>query len=500
MIKNNFIKYFLVFLCSLFFATSAWSQKVLISPTAIDESGFGFAKVIGQNEDGYFVLLSNLTMNTENDRVGFKNRKYKLAWFNTSLEKKWSKPIDPPSSDATIDAVTFFNSRVLIITSTYLKQEKKVKYTIKTIDQDGNLSSNSNVAIEFPEVTSDYEKCKIIFSITRQQFAIVMREFTDDTSQTIYAAVIDTALNIITQKSVTIPFSEKKFGIDAYALSVSGDLAVLGYHAEKIKALSSKRKIEFYVYAAGILQPNFKEYLLPSNKIIGTLGIAFDNFNNQLVLAGFYYDKEVHASAGIFYATLDIIKNDEIKINTRVIEGQNGSSLSRERNLSSGSGIMDYPIDRIVVRNDGGALIVAESAYTTEYSYYDSFTQSFTQRLEFHFENVVIISVNKDASVDWSAVVEKDQVSLDDDGVFSSFCSILNSEQLLIVYNDDISKRNKIIPASINNKGELAKGKPIAATEGFILLPRSGKQVSENQLLIPGFRKKDLHLVLYSFE
>ncbi len=476
---------------------NASAQKIAISPTTIDESGFGFTKVIGQDATGYFLLMSNLSLNTESDRVGFKSRKYKIARFGTALDKKWSKEIEPASADENIDAVTFFNNKVLIVTSLYNKQDETVRCKFITVDNEGVFSNPPNSLVTFSAIKNSYDKCKVVFSITRSQLALVMREFTNDTSQTAFTAVVDTSFRIMAQKSVVIPHPEKRFGFDGFTLSVNGDLALLGYHSEKIKALSSKRKIDFYVYASRLDEKGFKEYIIPSQKAISTLGIAFDNFNNQVVLAGFYFEREAKAGTGIFYATIDIQKNDELLFNTKIIDGQN---LRRERNLSSGTGLTDYPIERIVIRNDGGAMIVAEAAYTTEYSYYDSFSQSFTQRLEYHFENVVVISVNKDATVDWSAIIEKNQVSLDDDGVFSSFIAILNSEQFLILYNDDISRRNKILPASINSKGVLTKGKPVPVSDGFILLPRSGKQVSENELLIPAYKKRDLYLVRFTFE
>ncbi|MDQ3052074.1 MAG: hypothetical protein M3Q95_14420 [Bacteroidota bacterium] len=489
---------FTLLCCFIFLSASA--QKIVISPATIDESGFGFIKVIGQDEAGYFAVMSNLSLNSESDRVGFKSRKYKIARFGLALDKKWSKPIETTSAEENIDAVTFFNNQVLIVTSLYNKQDNTVRCKFITVDSEGIFNSSRNTLVSFPSIKSSYDKCRVVFSITRQQFALVMREFTNDTSQTAFTAVIDTGFNILTQKSVLVPHPEKRFGFDSFALSVNGDLALLGYHSEKIKALSSKRKIDFYVYASRLDESGFKEYIIPSQKQVSTLGIAFDNFNNQVVLAGFYFEREAKAGTGIFYATIDISKNDNLVFNTKIIEGQNNSSLKRERNLSSGTGLTDYPIERIVIRNDGGVIIVAEAAYTTEYSYYDSFSQSFTQRLEYHFENVVVISVNKDATVDWSAIVEKNQVSLDDDGVFSSFIAILNSEQFLLLYNDDISRRNKILPASITSNGVLTKGKPVPVSDGFILLPRSGKQVAENELLIPAYKKRDLHLVRFTFE
>src|SRR5262245_52076344 len=63
------------------------SAQISFSEKPADEPGFGFVKVIGQDEGGYFVLLSNLSHNLEADRVGFKNRKYKIAYYDTLLRK-----------------------------------------------------------------------------------------------------------------------------------------------------------------------------------------------------------------------------------------------------------------------------------------------------------------------------------------------------------------------------------------------------------------------------
>ncbi|HMT29861.1 MAG TPA: hypothetical protein PKD91_11330, partial [Bacteroidia bacterium] len=327
---------------------------------------------------------------------------------------------------------------------------------------------------------------------------IVLREYTDDVSQTIFASIHDTSYSSLEKKSVIIPFGLKSFEVTSYVISDKNDMIVLGMNSEKIKALSSKRKIDYFAYSSRVGESVFKEFKISAEKIITGIDVAFDNINNHAVFAGFFAQPDSYTGAGIFYASLDMDKNDEIKIKTSGIDGQGNIKLRSDRNSASGMSIIGYPIDRILLRDDGGAVIVAEAAYTTEYSYYDSFSQSFTRRLEYHFENVAVISINSDGSIHWSAVIEKDQVSMDDGGIYSSFCSMLNSENLVVLYNSDISKHNTVKPATVDNKGKLIQGKPFASTEGLLLLPRSGKQVSENSILVPAYKKRKLYLALFT--
>ncbi len=71
------------FLLILFLSSSfpSWAQSVQISADNIDNNGFDYAKVIGQDEEGVYILMSNLSLETSRDRFGLKSRKYELSYF-----------------------------------------------------------------------------------------------------------------------------------------------------------------------------------------------------------------------------------------------------------------------------------------------------------------------------------------------------------------------------------------------------------------------------------
>ena len=496
MIRRFQILFFAIF---IFIYADTVAQQMLVSSAAQDDFSLGYTKVIGQDENGYFVLTSNLSLNIITDRQGFKSRKYKAGYFNTTLNRQWEVDVNAQPNDATIDAISFFNGKIMVISSLPDKAAKKLKYYITFIDATGKENKIPNPVVEFNVVAGEYEKCKVVISTSAEKFALVTREFLGDKNQPVFGAVINSDLATEQIKSGLIPFSEKTFDFEGYALSNNGDLVLLGLHSEKIKTLSSKRKNDYFIYSSPHDTAGFKEFNISGDKLITGLGIAFDNINQQAVMAGFYSDKESFIGAGIYYATLKMESNNEVTIKASSIDTQQNIRLKGERNSGSGINLISYPIERIVVRQDGGAVLVAEAAYTTEYSFYDTFSQSFTRRIEYNFDNVIIISINSSGKADWSSIVDKQQVSLDDGGIYSSFCSLLNSEQLVIIYNDDIGRRNKIVPASINNLGVMTRMKPFTQSEGSQLFPRSGKQVSENEFVVPALVKRKLHLIKFTF-
>jgi hypothetical protein len=180
--------------------------------------------------------------------------------------------------------------------------------------------------------------------------------------------------------------------------------------------------------------------------------------------------------------------------NNFTINGDAQSKLVGERNSANGMGLFNYPIQKIIVRNDGGAVIVAEAQYLSEYSYYDYYTQSFNRRIEYHFDNIVLMSVSANGTIDWSQVIRKDQSSVDDEGLYASFAYAISPDAISIFLNGDIGRNNEVVLFSIDYKGSLSTKKITRQGENISLIPKSGKQVDESVLIVPGINKKRVYL------
>lgn len=488
------------FLLLLFITISSpiRAQQMIISPSAHDDFSLGNTRVIGQDEGGYYVLTSNLSLGVASDRIGLRSRRYRLARLDTNLVRKWD--MDVTGHDRGIpDAVTFFNDRVMVVSSVYDKAQQQISYFVAYIDEAGKTETVSGAVAVISPVGSDHEKAQVVISASRQYFALVLSEFTEEGLVILHSVVVNDSLQGAVAKSVSLPFPENDFEVRGYSVSNEGDLAILGLHSERVRILSSRRKNDYYLFTACAGCDSLTRHAINPSLSVTGLDVTFDNVNGKAVAAGFYMAKDSYLGAGIIYSTIGMNPSDTLKIITAGLDTQQNVRLRGERNRGASLDLISYPIERIVPRQDGGAVIVAEAAYTTEYSYYDSFMQSFSRRIEYNYENILVISIAQTGSTDWSAVIEKRQVSLDDGGVYSSFCSLLNSEQIGMVYNSQISRRNRVSTVTVSNRGETGLVKSLPATDGLFLLPRGSKQVSENALVAPALIKRKLHFVKIAF-
>jgi hypothetical protein len=494
------ISLFLIIALTFFFSKESHAQTIFISPNEIDENNFDNIKIIGQDDDGVFLLESNLPFELDRDRVGFKSRKFKAAYFSNDLGIKWVKQFEAMPANAIIQAVTCSQEKILIVSAIDSKSQNILSIYGQWMNNKGEIVKNKEIGTIAFENRNDVDKAKLITSANQQFTGVLIHEYNDGSKQTLHLLLMDSANNLVGNKNFVINYSAKNFITTGYSLSNKGDFHLIGVRTMKDKNAERKKQEDFVLFSAPADSSRFSEFFAGNaNTDVTNASINFDNINNKIVCAGFYSDRASTTGAGVIYATIDMNNPTQMVVKANPVEVGTKIKVLGGRNRASGTELTDYPVEKIILRSDGGAVIVAEASYTNDYSYYDYFTQSYTSRTEFHYNNIIIVSVNADASIAWLDVVNKNQESEDDGGAFSSFCPLLTSDELILIYNSDISRNSEVLGARISNTGGQTESHVSRATDHLLLFSRNGKQVSENEVIVPCISKKKMTLAKITY-
>lgn len=487
-------KQFLFFLLMLKFLT-ADAQKYSLSSKVIDDAGYEYVRVIGQDEDGFYLLQSNLSLNTLRDRIGFRNRKYKIGYYDFNMNEKWTRKLEDEPDNFNIDVVTMFNDHPMVLRSQWMKSENTISFSVEMIDSKGNSFNKQKPGKISYARESDLEKARVIVSKNNETACIVLQEIRSH-DQVLHFITVDTSLSKGRTYDPVIPYSEKQLEITEVAIADQGEISVLSVQEEKIPDEKRKKLMRYKLFLLQAAATSFSENAVTSgDKQLTEASLTMDNINRKAVVAGFYNDNDSYTGTGVVFASWNLTGNAAPEIKTVSIDDNARIKLIGERNSGSNTGLYSYPIRKLVLRSDGGAVVIAEAAYYSEYSYYDYFTQSFTRRIEYHYDNVVIMSIHTNGTIDWSAVLRKSQESLDDGGVFSSFTSVLQSNRIDLIYNKDLSRSNAVGLFTVDNKGVSDQLNLSSSESNIYILPQSGKQVDENTLIVAAIQKKKLYLM-----
>jgi hypothetical protein len=234
--------------------------------------------------------------------------------------------------------------------------------------------------------------------------------------------------------------------------------------------------------------------------------MKIDNVNNHVYFGGFYSDKKNGSFNGIIYADLEVATgNFQSKRLIPFDQPLLGLVGAKQRNS------MDfYQARQLIVKNDGGFVLVSEvqyvstrSNYAPGFGYYSFYSPYMTSMVhEYHYNDILALSYNKDGVREWGSFVPKEQYSQEDGGAFSSYVLLNTGGTLAFLYNDFNIYHSRIQLATLSSEGktEIRPFAPEGAgSDNPDWLPRSGKQVSARELVVPCFKKKQICFARVSF-
>jgi hypothetical protein len=397
---------------------------------------------------------------------------------------------------ASIEGVSFFNNK-LIVLSTYIdKTLSKYKLFLDVYNNKGKAEVVGKNITSFNYTKSNsLEKPRLINSPGKNTLGIYVNE-SGDVSQNINVALIDTNYKATLSHSGEVHYGDRDLLVTDYSIADNGEFYLLGMIKDPDPLKEKKKQRIYTLLVLKVGSDEVKEYKInDASRPMTEAAITVDKIKGNAVVTGFYADKLSFSGAGLIFAKLKTGSDGPLEIKNYPIGGDAQIKLIGERNSGGGISLFSYPIQKVVLRNDGGAVIIAEAAYLSEYSYYDYFTQSYSRRIEYHFDNIVAFSVNNNGEIQWSQMIRKEQTSLDDFGLYSSFDSYLNSDELGIVYNKDIGRNNEIAAVVINKSGQQTTKRVTKMGDNITILPRAGKQIDASAIVIPAISKKRLQLI-----
>jgi hypothetical protein len=224
-----------------------------------------------------------------------------------------------------------------------------------------------------------------------------------------------------------------------------------------------------------------------------------DNNVRRIYAGGFFSEKKAGNYEGVIFAQFNIDSGYNVRAQ-RLLFDERMRAATGERNARKA--FNDYQTRQLIIRNDGGFVLVAEDYYMSvrsgisPYGYYTSFYSPFigTQNIrEYHYGDVLTLSFSPDGRLEWHAFARKDQYSQEDGGAFSSYAFINTGGSLGFLYNDYDSRRSRITLSTITDDGQVSVHPlDVGGASDPDWLPRAGKQVSAHELVVPCLRRRQI--------
>ena len=172
--------------------------------------------------------------------------------------------------------------------------------------------------------------------------------------------------------------------------------------------------------------------------------------------------------------------------------------------------LTDYEIRDFVFKDDGSVVMFIEEYFvnTTGVPWDDENGVTRTERSDFyHFDDIVVVSVDPNGKIEWCKRIQKQQVSAEDQGYFWSFLPILVNDKIHIVFNQrirpfydedlrkelsfDARRAQLALMITLDAEGNIEKESLFdVRAERTAAVPRVSAQISDNRAIIYSRFKK----------
>jgi len=252
-----------------------------------------------------------------------------------------------------------------------------------------------------------------------------------------------------------------------------------------------------------------------NGKILDEIKLKADNTNKRILLNAFYYRQKRGNIEGLYSLLWDKAENKKIReISSLFNEELRANAKGQDASLKTA--FNDFFIKNIIVRKDGGYLIVTESEYNTsrgnpynrwdnmgygnpwmspmDYYYYSPYGGAFgspwnrwnnMQNTRYNAENIMVLSYNKEGGIDWSSIIPKTQFDDESDNMIS-FQLVNTGADIHFLFNMSEKRTIMLNDQSIASDGKVTRNPTLKNLDkGYEFMTRTGKQVGGRQAIVP---------------
>ena len=486
-------KHFFILILS-FAAIFAQAQEVNWGPELKQSTKNRIESIVGEDANGIYIyrmksqLLGNVVPVVEH--------------YNKKMVLKYASPLKELSNrNITVNNFWHFNNRLFIYFTEFNgRKRRQTLYYQEVNKKNGKLigkrkalvegrSFNRNIVgqLEY-NASADSSTAVVLYSPY-----IDIGIFQKVPQAKFQIQVVDENFKTLWDTNVKAPYDYDLFDVVRVEVDKQGNAYVLAKVFTKNRRNRRNGRVN-YTYKVLTIEKEGEEIkeidLKLDDKFITDITFKV-NRKKQLTCAGYYSDRRSSSMKGSFFFTIDAASKEVITKGYKPFSKKFLAKLTSQRRARKGKELYQYYLDEIILRSDGGAVLIGEQYYVVTNTYYTGtgLNRTANTTYTYHYEDIIIININPDASIAWTANIPKHQSA--SNRAFSSYAHATIRGKIYFVYNERISRRAPVMYASVDTRGnvnikELFRNRD----EGIITRPLLCRQTSKNEMVLYGERGK----------
>jgi hypothetical protein len=376
------------------------------------------------------------------------------------------------------------------------KGKNFIRYATK-MKQDSSFESPIKI-YELPFKSNQGTIHSDVQASEKNNFFVVSSASKTDDFNTLYSCVVDENL-LLKQQTKQIALDKTWLMTNAQVISNEGEVFWLAVQKTTNKAYCEGLKMLWHQ----IDEVDFQLIdVATKNYFVGDLNIKINEKDRMLYALATYTKGMYDNPLGFFIYQYSLFEHEIMNTNFTPLTLASGKQSAD---------LKDLKIKHLALVKNGGIEATLEKTFQNVRTI-NSFSSSMSMTLgvmmdnsrtvnEFYYNEIDVFHFDVTGKMKWSQTILKNQVTADDNGIFSSFGCHIYPIGKAYIFNDDNLRSNRLIGAYVSSTGQL-NVKEIALTSeanSMNLLPRSLVQISSSEVIMPCLGKDYLRFLKIQF-
>ncbi len=413
--------------------------------------GSFISKVAGIAPDGFYVVREK-----EQTMFSGEPSKVYLEFYNKLMDLSKTREIDLryKGKKRALEDILYIKGELFLLTSFNNLGQQKNYLFVQRIRPDKLTVDTKLTKIAEVASRNEYTKGVYDFHISRDSSKILVYGNPANLKsrpESFEFQVFDHAFQPIWERKVKLPYPDQNFEIAEYQVDNEGNVYLLGILYEDSQQRTRRRGKPAYRYVVLACRKDsdqFTEYQIGlGDQFITDLTFRIDN-SGQLICSGFYSDRGTYSIKGTYFFRIDpvtkVMSKQSIKPFDFEFVTEYYSNTQRQRAQNAGASgntrrepeLFEYNLDHLILRSDGGALLVAEQYFIEQYTEYN-FNGTFRINYVYNYNDVIVVNIRPDGEIEWATRIPKRQETINDNGYFSSYAMATVQDKLYFIFNDN---------------------------------------------------------------
>ncbi len=476
-IKITKIIYIIYFSCSVFFCQS---QSIIKSPSEYLFNSKGNITWCGKNTDQY--VFSFARNETENKRIYIQT-------YNEEMQVQQSFKLKPDSRRSRIISSLAFDNHVLLLTKKHDVFKAKNTVFLENFDYSGKAIGEPVKIAETPlKSYKDDGEFIIDQSPDKSKTLLFNTDYNTIGEFTMNIIVFDGDGRLFYDTTVVAGYITDNADIEEIQLDDEGNFYMLSteYLDSVYRKIPLKYKHSVHYYNAA--EKIMARLIVPSESYyIKQATFWVDKKQHKLIVQGFEGREESDKIDGMFHCEFSLETPQFVQLEKHNFNDSDRVKFLGNRVYYFSSDLKDYYIKNFFRFENGKTLLVAEKYYTSQQStnYFVNGTMQTTYRTIYIYNEIILVCLDSTGKMCWKESIRKNQSTLNDDGIFSSFTTMLLPDRVIFYYNKLDRKSPGIIEMTVMENGKMVEHSLSATPEDeTMIVPVESRQVGKNQMLM----------------